>query len=445
LDESSEKEYKLIRGILEAHLEKVDLDRTDKYLVAQSSYFTGIPKRQPVDVALSHIKQQYAKMMLTGPSAKSTSLNWIKKFIEQADYGELTRCNSITWMSQMMQWVIKAHAPGKPPRSFFKYKAYFPYFWSYARGDPVAGRHALQEGGGPTAAEKQSHAAESPQLDAPSPEPSLPRVPRADAVSRGETGVSAEPSDLAMTPQGGMQVGHVVAGGAKEREGSPAGEMSPPPPVVGAEFAMTKENTAKCLGIVERMLQVETEDGTDLLAKHFVTLPSRKVLPQYYRVIHAPIDIGSIRQALKRTKNRNYSLVQDFISDVELMFTNAKTYNHDTSDIYKNAGLLRKWFGEAVKAEFPVSPGDAREGRELAFGAGGGGSPGKKARKPMEREQARPSCLLCHQLCSVHRRDKQDGHIISWRCKPCKWQGMTAQSAHCSWFANEAEHFTISQ
>ena len=57
-----------------------------------------------------------------------------------------------------------------------------------------------------------------------------------------------------------------------------------------------------------------------------------------------------------------------------------------------------------------------------------------------EKEQARPSCLLCHQLCSVHRRDKQDGHITSWRCKPCKWQGMKAQSAHCSWFANEGDY-----
>jgi len=57
-----------------------------------------------------------------------------------------------------------------------------------------------------------------------------------------------------------------------------------------------------------------------------------------------------------------------------------------------------------------------------------------------EKEQARPSCLLCHQLCCVHRKDKQDGHIISWRCKPCKWQGMKAQSAHCSWFANEEDY-----
>ena len=118
--------------------------------------------------------------------------------------------------------------------------------------------------------------------------------------------------------------------------------------------AMTRENTEKCQNLIDRMCELKSKKAEmGNLATAFLSLPSRKALPQYYRVISAPVDIGSIRQALKRTKQRNYLVVQDFISDVELMFSNAKVYNQDSSVIYKNAETLRKWFWEQIRTQFP--------------------------------------------------------------------------------------------
>ncbi len=72
---------------------------------------------------------------MKGPSAKSTSINWIKKYLEQNDYEEIVSQCTITFAANFVLWVEKCHRPDKPPPSFFKYKAYFPYFWAYARGN----------------------------------------------------------------------------------------------------------------------------------------------------------------------------------------------------------------------------------------------------------------------------------------------------------------------
>ena len=110
---------------------------------------------------------------------------------------------------------------------------------------------------------------------------------------------------------------------------------------------MTRDNQEACLDIVERMLDLKdssaAEDTVDaeMLAGPFLHLPSRKILPDYYKIITAPIDIGSIRQALNRTKTNNYLRVQDFIQDVELMFANAKLYNADGSKLFVAADALR--------------------------------------------------------------------------------------------------------
>jgi hypothetical protein len=115
---------------------------------------------------------------------------------------------------------------------------------------------------------------------------------------------------------------------------------------------MNKPARKHCLGILERMGNFKNEAGEEI-AQVFQNLPSRKALPEYYRVITAPIDIGSITAATKKTKHPAYPKVQDFIAAVELMFTNAKTYNHDTSTIYHNADVLRKWFWKEIGEYFP--------------------------------------------------------------------------------------------
>merc|ERR1712003_166210 len=47
----------------------------------------------------------------------------------------MRKSSSIVVITNFLKWVVSLHRWEKTPTSFFKYKAYFPYFWAYARGD----------------------------------------------------------------------------------------------------------------------------------------------------------------------------------------------------------------------------------------------------------------------------------------------------------------------
>jgi hypothetical protein len=55
--------------------------------------------------------------------------------------------------------------------------------------------------------------------------------------------------------------------------------------------------------------------------------------------------IRAIRASVK--KNQHHSLA-DYISDWKLIFTNARSYNIETSDIYEDACVMEKVFNETI-------------------------------------------------------------------------------------------------
>ncbi|UPR04153.1 bromodomain-containing protein [Chloropicon primus] len=167
--------------------------------------------------------------------------------------------------------------------------------------------------------------------------------------------VAAAQPDIVQQMQ--IPVVGVVPEKGEDRNGKTlsAEHYEPVPSVPSAVSRMTKENQDRCLKIIEQMLDVKQDETIDseYLATPFLHLPSRKLLPDYYRIITAPVDIGSIRQCLNRTKTNNYAVVQDFIRDVELMFSNARTYNQDESEVYTSAVRLQKWFWGQIGELFP--------------------------------------------------------------------------------------------
>jgi len=76
-----------------------------------------------------------------------------------------------------------------------------------------------------------------------------------------------------------------------------------------------------------------------LMVSHFERLPDKAVMPEYYNEIKQPMAMDIIKRKLKRKK---YQSVEQFMKDVELMFENAKMYNTDESQIYKDAVHLQK-------------------------------------------------------------------------------------------------------
>ena len=81
-----------------------------------------------------------------------------------------------------------------------------------------------------------------------------------------------------------------------------------------------------------------TERGVDI-GEAFVSLPSKRELPDYYQTITNPISLNIIK---KKIKTGEYSTLQDLAEDLELMFNNCKTYNRADSKLWKDANKLQK-------------------------------------------------------------------------------------------------------
>ena len=73
---------------------------------------------------------------------------------------------------------------------------------------------------------------------------------------------------------------------------------------------------------------------------HFQHPVDTEANPDYLRVInYHPMDLSTIE---KKLINREYSLVQDIINDIKLIWYNCRVYNYESSDIFKYAEELEK-------------------------------------------------------------------------------------------------------
>lgn len=79
--------------------------------------------------------------------------------------------------------------------------------------------------------------------------------------------------------------------------------------------------------------------GGDLKILPFERLPDKSVMPEYYQEIKNPIAMDLIKRKAKRKK---YQSVDQALRDLELMFENAKEYNLEDSQVYRDAVDLQK-------------------------------------------------------------------------------------------------------
>ena len=66
-------------------------------------------------------------------------------------------------------------------------------------------------------------------------------------------------------------------------------------------------------------------------ASLFIRLPSKKALPDYYEIIKQPMDFVRIRSKLK---SNSYKSFDNFDKDVHLMFSNAREFNREDSEVF---------------------------------------------------------------------------------------------------------------
>ncbi|XP_047104196.1 ATP-dependent helicase brm-like [Schistocerca piceifrons] len=77
------------------------------------------------------------------------------------------------------------------------------------------------------------------------------------------------------------------------------------------------------------------------ISEPFMELPSRKELPDYYKIIRRPLDIKKLKQ---RIEDNKYVSMNDLAKDFILMCRNAQKYNEEGSLIYEDSIVLERVF-----------------------------------------------------------------------------------------------------
>ncbi|XP_014669868.1 PREDICTED: protein polybromo-1-like, partial [Priapulus caudatus] len=78
----------------------------------------------------------------------------------------------------------------------------------------------------------------------------------------------------------------------------------------------------------------------------FIVLPSRKDYPDYYQIITDPIDMKMIEANINSGK---YAIEAAMVSHFKLMFSNARHYNEEGSQVYRDADLLDRVLADKLK------------------------------------------------------------------------------------------------
>ncbi|KAF2187628.1 Bromodomain-containing protein [Zopfia rhizophila CBS 207.26] len=99
-----------------------------------------------------------------------------------------------------------------------------------------------------------------------------------------------------------------------------------------------ESTTEKGLRFIESLKAAKDKTGRPI-ATHFLTLPDKNEIPEYYEVIKLPIAIDTIEGKLNR---RAYATLAQVESDCKRLVNNAKSYNDKKSLIYEDAERVRK-------------------------------------------------------------------------------------------------------
>jgi hypothetical protein len=135
----------------------------------------------------------------------------------------------------------------------------------------------------------------------------------------------------------------------------------------------------------------------------FLTLPSKRDLPDYYDVIKMPIAIDTIEAKLRRREFHNLSALESYF---KRMISNAKEYNERGSEIYDDSERLRKALSnfmtrynpayktpgyQALPAPIPTSPSQAGgPASDNEVDAEGEPDPDVETQSPAKRKPSRP-------------------------------------------------------
>jgi len=101
------------------------------------------------------------------------------------------------------------------------------------------------------------------------------------------------------------------------------------------------EFNAKCMEIWNIIRQAKDDATQRIRSEIFLVKPSRRMYPDYYEIIAAPIDLTMIRKSIETSK---YAVKDAYKDDFLLLFKNAQEYNTPESQVYADAVFLQDLF-----------------------------------------------------------------------------------------------------
>ena len=114
---------------------------------------------------------------------------------------------------------------------------------------------------------------------------------------------------------------------------------------------------ARISSLLRGLRKFKGDDGS-LLILPFEKLPDKVAVPDYYTTITQPIALDQIKRKAKRKKYANIDAV---MSDINLMFENAKLYNEDDSAVFAAANELQEQARQMAVSEKARPDDDFRD------------------------------------------------------------------------------------
>uniref|UniRef100_A0A5S6R244 Bromodomain adjacent to zinc finger domain protein 1A n=1 Tax=Trichuris muris TaxID=70415 RepID=A0A5S6R244_TRIMR len=101
----------------------------------------------------------------------------------------------------------------------------------------------------------------------------------------------------------------------------------------------------------------------------FKTPVSKKIAPDYYKVIRSPMDLSTV---LKKFEAGQYDCFGDLSSDIELIFNNCYLYNESSAEVYGCGERLQHFFCQQLSslhltAADPLTPSKRRKTSSIRF------------------------------------------------------------------------------
>lgn len=123
------------------------------------------------------------------------------------------------------------------------------------------------------------------------------------------------------------------------------------------EFEVTSTGKRKAPnGLVDKEIKVCERILLELFCLEISTVfhePVPKSIPNYHKIIKDPMDFGTIKCKLRRGHFAHYNTVEEFLSDVKLVFRNCFKFNSETSDVFAVGKSVQNFFESLVKHFLP--------------------------------------------------------------------------------------------